>query len=81
MSDKRDLLPKAVRELEDHPELVDLLYAYYEFSSYIWHRLFDYNASLTSDLRVAIDNARSETREFLKELFWREFLDRRHVSE
>jgi len=80
MTERRKIVPKSVRELEDCPELVDLLYAYYELSSYVWNRLFDYNATLTSDLRVAIDNVRSEIRDYLKERLWQEFLQKRSAQ-
>jgi|GEM_PF-5879114 len=49
MSEEPEPIPKVIRELEDYPDIIDLLYAYYEFSQYVWERLCDYNAPETSD--------------------------------
>jgi len=67
-------IPKVIKELEDYPDIIDLLYAYYEFSQYVWERLCDYNAPETSDIRTAISNVRGEIVYFLKGKLWEKFL-------
>jgi len=80
MSEEAKPIPKVVRKLEDYPDLIDLLYAYFEFSKYIWDRLYDYNTSETSDIRTAIANVRSEIIDFLKEKLWEKFLNERRMK-
>ena len=80
MSEKPEPIPKVVRELEDCPDLIDLLYAYFEFSKYVWDRLYDYNTSETSDIRTAITNVRGEIVYFLKEKLWENFLNERRMK-
>ena len=80
MSEKPEPIPKVVRELEDYPDLIDLLYAYFEFSKYVWDRLYDYNTSETSNIRTAITNVRGEIVDFLKEKLWEKFLNERRIK-
>ena len=80
MSEAPKPIPKVVRKLDDYPDIVDLLYAYFEFSKYVWDRLYDYSASGTSDIRTAITNVRGEITAFLKEKLWENFLKERRVK-
>jgi len=74
MSKEPKPIPKVIKELTDDSDIIDLVYAYYEFSVYVQDRLYDYNATETSDIRIAITNLRGEIKDFLKEKLWENFI-------
>jgi len=68
-------IPDRIKKLPDRPDILDLLYAYREFTQYVRRRTQHSDNPNSEELKLATINVENAIHDFIKETLWLNFLD------